>query len=81
MATATLHGARTYRYGGIVFTANEPVPRYWIGGTTVYRVFAPAHSLDRRLRQDYWAAKSNHFRSIFAPVRPVLQNETPRRCR
>ena len=25
MATATMHGAKTYRYGGIVFTANEPV--------------------------------------------------------
>ena len=24
MATATLHGAKTYCYGGIVFTANEP---------------------------------------------------------
>ena len=25
MATATLHGAKTYCYGGIVFAANEPV--------------------------------------------------------
>lgn len=25
MATATLHGAKTYCYGGHVFTANEPV--------------------------------------------------------
>ncbi len=25
MATVTLHGAKTYCYGGLVFTANEPV--------------------------------------------------------
>jgi len=25
MATATLHGAKTYCYGALVFTANEPV--------------------------------------------------------
>lgn len=25
MATATLHGAKTYCYGGLVFTENEPV--------------------------------------------------------
>jgi hypothetical protein len=50
-----------------LFAANEPVPRYWVGGTTVYRVFAPAHSLDRRLRPDYWAA-SAPLQSFFAPV-------------
>jgi hypothetical protein len=25
MATATLHGAKTYCYAGLLFTANEPV--------------------------------------------------------
>lgn len=25
MATATLHGAKTYCYAGLVFTANEPI--------------------------------------------------------
>ena len=30
------------------------VPRYRIGGTVAAKLFYPLHSLDRRLRQEYW---------------------------